>query len=116
MAITKWYISINDEDAKMKVYVVGTVAAYLGSEVYQLGIFEQELEKEPDFDKVHYDKMGNSEKTWKYFKTQKDADSAFIKLFRGLKETKGLEKFPKDWRDQYEKFYQRASKDYPEII
>lgn len=100
----------------MKAYVVGAIKSYLGGEVRQLINAEMEMENEPDFDKHNYDTMGNSEKVWMFYKTQEDADYSYIRLFRKLKDGCGLENFPKDWREQYDKFYQRASKDYPEII
>lgn len=99
----------------MKVIMVGCSMAYLGSEVYEFGMIEKEVEN-PKFRHQYYDKVGNSHASWYLFDNQRDADEAFFLMFRKLKSQRGLKNFPKDWRERYDRVYSRAERDYPEVM
>jgi hypothetical protein len=100
----------------MKVWKLIAATEFLGSKVITCGYKEVEAPKGVEYGKQYYDKMGNQHGTYIYFEDIADVDATFIKAYRKLKGQHGRDRMPEHSFEFYQETYERAVKDYPDIL
>lgn len=100
----------------MKVWKMIAATIYLGSGVEACGYKEVDVSDKVEVGKNYYDKMGNTEYNFVYLDNIEDVDRVYIRMFRRLKEKYGKERLPEHAFDFYKESYERAAKDYPDIL